>query len=75
MKKTIAEYEGHEYEMGAGFSEVRKGDVVQLKDGKLEVILSVIPLRNWEGVSIHTESGTHYSFLPNSISGYGKRIS
>ncbi|MDP3992533.1 MAG: hypothetical protein Q8P79_03455 [Nanoarchaeota archaeon] len=75
MEKTVTEHEGNKYEMGSSFSEVKKGDVIEVEPGKLEIILSVAPLRSWEGVAIHTNSGTYYSFFPNSIISYGKRIS
>ena len=73
MKKVI-EHQGNRYEMGAGFSEVRKGDVIKVESGDLEIILGVDPLRNFEGVAIHTGLETYYTFLPNPILDYGKRV-
>lgn len=75
MAVEIIDYRGHKYQMGNSFLRAKKGGLVRLNGGKLEIITRVKLIDNYDGLSVKTESGeTYYSFLPEDIKDVGRRV-
>jgi len=78
MGRGIIEHRGHKYEMGHSYAERRKGDLARLKDGRLEIISSVIVIHDYSGARITLNCGeSYYTFLSKKdgkIIDFGKRL-
>jgi hypothetical protein len=78
MGRKIIDHKGHRYEMGHSYAERRRGDLAQLKDGRLEIISGITVMQDYSGARITLNCGeSYYTFLSrkgSSILDFGKRI-